>query len=212
MRRRNKKNADKRLAECGGYFIDSAALNLSAPSVFFGNSNPVYLEIGCGKGGFASKMAKKHPGVNFIAVESNKNVMVLAAEKACRDNIENLKFVLGDARALSQQFCENSFDRIYLNFSDPWPKARHEKRRLTHKDFLEMYRRLLKPGGKIQFKTDNTGLFDYSVDSLSENGFVLESVTRDLHADADPDNVMTEYEELFSSQGSKICRVIARDK
>lgn len=211
MRMRNKKNADKRISECGAYLIDNASLKNVRAGNLFDNGAPVRLEIGCGKGGFISKTALKNPNVNFIAVESNKNVMVLAAEKALKLGIKNLKFILGDAKNLGEYFADSSFEKIYLNFSDPWPKARHEKRRLTYKSFLETYRALLTDGGEIQMKTDNTGLFDYSLKSLEDNDFTHASVTYDLHAEDDGSNIMTEYEELFSGQGSKICRVIAYD-
>ncbi len=211
MRMRNKKNADKRLMECGDYLIDSDALASCNPAELFENAGEVHLEIGCGKGGFAMGMAQKYPEVNFVAVESNKNVMVLAAEKARRNELTNLRFVLADAAKLCDFFCDNSFSKIYLNFSDPWHKKRHEKRRLTYKTFLEAYRRLLKPGGIVQMKTDNVPLFDYSVMSFEENGYNLLEVTYDLHSKNDENNVMTEYEQLFSSQGHKICRLIAID-
>jgi len=119
--------------------------------------------------------------------------------------------VLADAAKLCEFFCDDSFSRIYLNFSDPWHKKRHEKRRLTYKTFLEAYRKLLKPGGSVQMKTDNVPLFDYSVMSFEENGYTLQEVTYDLHAQNNADNIMTEYEELFSSQGHKICRLVAID-
>ncbi len=210
MRMRNKKNADKRLENCGSYLIDSVTLNCINPSDLFDNDNPVHLEIGCGKGGFAMKMALKHPDINFIAVESNKNVMVLAAEKAMKNNLTNLRFILADASKLNEFFNGDSFSRIYLNFSDPWHKKRHAKRRLTYKSFLEIYRQLLTEAGVVQMKTDNVPLFDFSLESFEENGYKLTDVTYDLHSLNEADNVMTEYEELFSSQGHKICRVIAK--
>ncbi|MBQ3115344.1 MAG: tRNA (guanosine(46)-N7)-methyltransferase TrmB [Clostridia bacterium] len=209
MRMRNKKNADKRLEECCAFMINTEILKNKDAKELFDNQKPVHLEIGCGKGNFVFQMAQKYPEINFIAVETNKNVLVLAVEKAKAGNISNVKFILGDANCLDQYFCNGSFEKIYLNFSDPWHKSRHEKRRLTYKTFLAMYKNLLIHDGTVQFKTDNLKLFDYSVISFGENGYKLLNVTYDLHADNDENNVMTEYEQLFSSQGHKICRLIA---
>ena len=206
---RNKKNADKRLEECSAFIIDTENLEDKDAKELFKNNNPVHLEIGCGKGNFVFQMAQKYPEINFIAVETNKNVLVLAVEKAKAGNIPNVKFILGDANFLGQYFADGSFEKIYLNFSDPWHKSRHEKRRLTYKTFLAMYKNLLTYDGVVQFKTDNLKLFDYSVISFGENGYTLLNVTYDLHADNDENNVMTEYEQLFSSQGHKICRLVA---
>lgn len=212
MRMRNKKNADLRLENCGSYLIDSETLNNCNPKTLFDNENQVHLEIGCGKGGFAMKMAMKYPEINFVAIESNKNVMVLAAEKANKNNLTNLRFVLADAAKLGEFFTADSFAKIYLNFSDPWHKKRHTKRRLTYKTFLDIYRVLLNENGVVQMKTDNVPLFDFSLESFNENNYETSLVTYDLHGLNEPDNVMTEYEELFSSQGHKICRVIAKPR
>lgn len=206
---RNKKNADKRLLDCAAFMVDTNNLENKDAKELFGNQKPVHLEIGCGKGNFIFQMAVKYPEINFIAVEANKNVIVLAVEKAKQGELKNVKFLLGDANGLGQCFSEGCFEKIYLNFSDPWHKARHEKRRLTYKTFLDMYKKLLIPDGLVQFKTDNRALFDYSVESFGENGYTLLNVTYDLHAENDENNVMTEYEQLFSQMGHKICRLVA---
>ena len=172
-------------------------------------SSPCHLEIGCGKGGFITGMAKRYPSVNFLAVEKVSSVLVLAMEKAAAAELSNVKFIAGDVMNLKEYPFSHAFDRIYLNFSDPWPRPKHAKRRLTAPMFLALYRWLLRPEGEIIMKTDNAPLFDYSLETLPANGFAITSVTRDLHKEADPENVMTEYETNFSSQGMPIYRLKA---
>ncbi len=170
---------------------------------------PLHIEIGCGKGGFITKLALKNPNIYYIAVEKVSNVLVLAMEKAAAANVKNVCFMQGNFEYLSESFPNGCIDKIYLNFSDPWPKKGYAKRRLTSGGFLSIYKRLLSEDGKIVFKTDNRELFDFSLESFPENGFTLSDVTYDLHSESPLDNIMTEYEERFVSEGKKICRLTA---
>ncbi len=200
MRMRKKKNGDKRMAECAEYLINEKPCGLSG----------IMLEVGCGKGGFISQIAEKNPDVQFVAVEKMSDVMLLAAEKIKRMELKNVKFINTDAVTLHEYFSEGSVDRIYLNFSDPWPRPKHAKRRLTAPSYLEMYKKLLRPDGAIFLKTDNEILFEYSLETLEAAGFRLEKLTRDLHAsEYESENLHTEYEDNFSAKGFKINRVEA---
>ena len=168
------------------------------------------MEIGCGKGKFACDMSKKYPNINFIAVEKVPDVCCVALEKAMTQKDErecdNLRFIIGDAKTLADSVPEHSLDCIYLNFSDPWPKKGHAKRRLTYRSFLEIYKKLLKADGILKFKTDNAGLFDFSLEEFEAIGATVIWQTRDLHSsDKNADNVMTEYEKNFSEKGFSIC-------
>ena len=181
-----------------------------AENPIFTESRPVHMEIGCGKGNFACGMAKKHPDVNFIAVERVADVCCIALEKAkaAADEREsdNLRFLIGDAKILAENVKPHSLDCIYLNFSDPWPKKGHAKRRLTHRGFLEIYKNLLTDDGILRLKTDNVGLFDFSLEEFEAVGATVLWQTRDLHAsEKNADNVMTEYEKNFSEKGFSIC-------
>ena len=178
------------------HLIDTDAL--------FGNSRPLRLEIGCGKGQFAAEIAKRNPNVNFIAVEVNQSVIVQACEKAKREGLKNLKFLLLGAEMLPIYIKQNSIEHIYLNFSTPFPKPRHEKHRLTHENYLNVYRHILASGGKITQKTDNMHFFEFSICSLSSNDFSIDTVSLDLHESGIKDNIETEYEKKFSSAGLPI--------
>lgn len=217
VRMRKKKNLDQRLAAC----LD---LQISDPLSLRGEwrnrfaqiradgdaSAPCFAEIGCGKGNFAVGMAQKYPQYNFIALEKVPDVIMLAMEKAKNAGVDNLLFVMGDAAELCEGFADGELDGLYLNFSDPWPKKRHAKRRLTAPSFLDSYRRILKQGGSIQMKTDNDALFEYSLESFALCGYELSQVDRDIHKDGPmADNVMTEYEHNFYSQGKNINRLVA---
>ena len=208
MRMRKKKHGEERLAACSTLLCERPEAPIADPSAFFGRKTGVYLEIGCGKGDFAVGMAAAHPDVSFIAMEKVSDVLVLAAEKAGRaadTRPDNLRFIRGDARDLAAWFAPSSLDGIYLNFSDPWPKAGHAKRRLTHRTFLESYISIVKPGGILALKTDNVGLFDFTLEELAALGLEPFFITRDLHASSEAEgNVMTEYERNFSSQGMPI--------
>jgi tRNA (guanine-N7-)-methyltransferase len=171
---------------------------------------PVFLEIGCGKGDFICEMARTNPGSNFVAVEKNLDVMVLAMEKAADLGLKNLLFSFGYAEKLDGYFPPATVAGIYLNFSDPWHKRYHAGRRLTHKTFLDIYKRILIPGAIIIMKTDNKNLFDFSVKSFSENGFTVINQTRDLYSSGFSEgNVQTEYEKKFVAEGVPICRLEA---
>ena len=169
------------------------------------------LEIGCGKGAFITEAAKRNADVGFIAMELVRDVIIFAAEKAKSEKLPNVCFVCGDAEVIGEIFDEDTFDIIYINFCDPWPKKRHAKRRLTYRAFLEKFKPLLKSGGKIEFKTDNRDLFDFSLPEFEAAGFEVCDVTYDLHASEYAEgNIMTEYEKNFSSKGFKINRLVAK--
>ena len=208
MRMRKKKHGAERLAACGALLLARPVAPLTAPAALFGREGGVYLEVGCGKGGFAVGMAAAYPERCFIAMEKISDVLLLAAERAVREadsRPDNLRFISGDARDLAAWFSEGSLDGIYLNFSDPWPKAGHAKRRLTHRAFLSVYFSLLKPGGFLALKTDNEGLFAFTQEELSALGYTPAFLTDDLHASPEAaTNIMTEYERNFSEQGMKI--------
>lgn len=203
MRMRTRSHLDERIAACENLMMESF------DSSFLGGM-PLHIEIGCGKGRFITEMAKLNPDIKYIAVEKVSNVIVLAMEKAVDANLTNLKFMRGNFQVLAEDIPDKSVDRIYLNFSDPWPKKGYAKRRLTHGGFLEIYKRILKNDGEICFKTDNRELFDFSLESFPENGFTLSEVTFDLHNSGFEGNIMTEYEERFSQMGTPICRLVAK--
>lgn len=176
----------------------------------FSNSNPVHLEIGCGKGGFVNKMATLHPEVNFLAVEKISNVMIEACESALSLGVRNLHFLICAAEVLPKYIPEHSVGRIYLNFSNPLPKLGYVKQRLTNPRFLEIYKNLLVPGGEIWQKTDDEAFFDYSLASYEEAGLEVLSVCRDLEAHPFEGNVITEHERRFMDEGKKIFRAVVR--
>ena len=210
MRMRKKKHGEERINACAELRICDPTVMLSGFDGIFPQNQPIHIEIGCGKGKFACDMSKKYPDVNFIAVEKVPDVCCIALEKAMAQKDErardNLRFIIGDAKALSETVPEHSLDCIYLNFSDPWPKKGHAKRRLTHHGFLEIYEKLLKSDGILKFKTDNVGLFDFSLEEFEAIGADVIWQTRDLHAsEKNADNIMTEYEKNFSEKGFSIC-------
>lgn len=208
MRMRKKKHGEERLAACDALLLTPPAEPIADPAAIFARDAGVYLEIGCGKGDFACGMAAAHPECSFIAMEKVSDVLVLAAEKAIRladTRPDNLRFIRGDARDLAAWFAPDTLSGIYLNFSDPWPKAGHAKRRLTYRGFLSVYFSLLKAGGTFALKTDNASLFAFTQEELAALGQTPEFITEDLHASsAAVGNVMTEYERNFSSQGMPI--------
>lgn len=200
MRMRKKKNGEKRIQNCSEYYINEKMQDATG----------FYLEIGCGKGGFMVQLAKKYPERSFVAMEKITDVILLAAEKMKREELTNVKMLNADALMLLEYFSEHSVEGIYLNFSDPWPRPKHAKRRLTAPKYLEIYKKLLKPGGAVYFKTDNRILFDYSLQTFKEAGFRLEKLTYDLHnSEYEYDNLHTEYEDNFSAKGFAINRVEA---
>ena len=200
---RKKKHGAERILACAALFYNTDRdISFLQP--------PLRLEIGCGKGGFICEAARREPDVHFIAVEKITDVILLAMERAQRENLTNLRFLNCDAAKLTDILPPHCLERIYLNFSDPWPKKGYYKRRLTYRGFLDIYRELLCDNGAIHMKTDNPALFDFSLNELSENGFLLQNVTRDLHnSEWENDNIHTEYESLFAAQGIKINRLEA---
>lgn len=176
----------------------------------FGNANPVHIEIGMGKGRFLHTLARQNPDINYIGIEKYSSVLLRAIQKSEEEELPNLLFIRMDAEELLAVFGRGEVDRIYLNFSDPWPKDRHAKRRLPSQQFLNRYDVILKPEGRIEFKTDNRALFDFAVEELANAGWKAEKLTYDLHSDKAmcEGNVMTEYEEKFSAMGNPIYKYI----
>ncbi len=178
------------------------------------NNHPIHLEVGMGKGRFLMEMAQKHPENNYLGMELYDSVLLRAVQKrqAMDEPLENLYFLCMDARMLPEIFGEKEIQRIYLNFSDPWPKARHAKRRLTSRQFLQRYAQILTPGGTVEFKTDNLDLFTFSLTEVQEAGWRLLSHTYDLHGDGELSrgNIMTEYEEKFFARGNPIYKLTAQ--
>lgn len=176
----------------------------------FGNDQPIHIEIGMGKGRFIHTMAKEHPEVNYIGIEKYSSVLLRAIQKMEEEELPNLRFIRMDAEDIAKVFAPGEVDRIYLNFSDPWPKDRHAKRRLPSREFLARYDLILQPDGQLEFKTDNRELFDFAVEELEPAGWHAQEVSYDLHRDQRlmKGNVMTEYEEKFSAMGNPICKYI----
>lgn len=206
MRQRYKPWADDFLEEHQELIIPNPTEHKGNWKSVFKKDQPIHLEIGTGKGQFIVGMAKAHPEINFIGIELAKSIVVTAGEKALEAELDNLILLHADANKLLEYFAEDEISALYLNFSDPWPKNRHEKRRLTFKTFLEQYEKVLIPEGEMTMKTDNRGLFEYSLVSFSTYGLYLEEVNLDLHAIQDETNIMTEYEEKFSAKGHPIYR------
>ena len=202
MRARKKKHGAERIAACAHLLIEDPTVLKDDPRVPFADKEkPLHLEIGCGKGNFACGMAEKYPDVNFIAMECVADVACIALDT----RPDNLRFLIGNAENLTEWFPAHSVDCLYLNFSDPWPKARHAKRRLTYRAFLERYKTVLKKGGILRFKTDNVGLFDFSLEEFAAMGLETTDLTRDLHnSPQNEGNVMTEYEKAWSEKGYTI--------
>lgn len=178
----------------------------------FHNENELYIEIGMGKGRFIYESARLHPDINYLGIEKYSSVLLRAVQKQEREELLNLFFIRMDAEYICDVFAEGEVDRIYLNFSDPWPKDRHAKRRLPSRQFLARYDKLLKKDGVLEFKTDNRELFDFAVEELSPAGWQVDVISYDLHADEGlmQGNVMTEYEEKFSSRGNPIYKYVIR--
>ena len=202
MRLRNVKNASN-IVSNSEYVINNPFEYKGKYNKLFNNSNPIYLEIGMGKGDFLIDKAKKNPNINFIGVEKYQSIMVRTIEKLEKEKLDNIKLICIDAKELVDVF-DKEIDLIYLNFSDPWPKKRHAKRRLTSNIFLDIYDKLFKDKCVIEQKTDNVLLFEYSLIQYSQYGYKIEDISLDLHNRLDIDNSFTEYEKKFSSQGIKI--------
>lgn len=209
MRMRKKKHCADRLEECASFWIKEPEKVKGNWSRLFGNDNPIHIEIGCGKGQFICGMAQEHPDVNYIAIDVVPDVLVLALEKAAAMNLPNVRMIIADAAKLCDCFEFDEVKQIYLNFSDPWKKSRQAKRRLTHKNFLDIYKKLLKNGNLICFKTDNRALFEFSLNSFANENFKLQNITLDLHNSKFEGNIMTEYETKFAEAGMPIYRLEA---
>lgn len=209
MRLRNKPWAEEKMKDYPQYVPLEPEIYKGNWQSRFKSCQPIHIEIGSGKGQFIIRMAKANPHINFIAVEIQTSVAISILELQLDAKLANLQILNDNGRDLDNFFDKGEISRIYLNFSDPWPKSRHEKRRLTSQSFLDLYRELLTSEGEIHFKTDNQGLFEYSLASLSQNGYRLRQVWLDLHTSEFNDNILTEYEERFSSQGHPIYRLEA---
>lgn len=223
MRMKRKKNLDERIAASTDYLVtmhnDSLDFNDAVNENhiidfkrLFGNDNPVYLEIGSGKGQFGCTFAKQNPDKNILCVERNRNVLILAIDMARNENIKNIRFLCGTAEYLPSYIAEKSVEEIYLNFSCPFPKNRHVAHRLTNPRFLEIYKKIMKPSGVICQKTDNMHFFEYSLESFCECDFKLSNISLDLHNSEFEGNIVTEYESRFASLGMPIYRLEARLK
>ena len=210
MRLRKVKNVEEKIKEFEGLIITEPENHKGKWNKLFGNDNPIHLEIGMGKGKFIIEKAKREPDVNFIGCELVQSIIYKAAKSV--DNVPNLLMINYDALKLGEVFDKGEITKIYLNFSDPWPKSRHEKRRLTSDSFLNVYREIKASDGVIEFKTDNRGLFEYSVMSLNNNGFEFLDISFDLHNDGRENIVTTEYEDKFSARGNVIYFIKVKEK
>lgn len=211
MRLRNITGSREAIA--GSAYVVREELQARCPGTWkdiFGNGHPIHVEIGMGKGKFIHTMAMGHPDVNYVGIEKYSSVLLRAVQKMEREELPNLKFLRMDAENVDKVFGPGEVDRIYLNFSDPWPKDRHAKRRLPSREFLARYDRILTKDGQLEFKTDNRALFDFALEELEPAGWEAQVVTFDLHGDAAlmEGNVMTEYEEKFSALGKPICKYV----
>lgn len=209
MRMRKKKNRDSRFENCLDIAVLEPEIYKGKWNELFGNSNPLHVEIGCGKGGFILELARRNPEINYVAIEKCMDVIIIAMEKVKAAELKNVKFYLGDANNLTEIFETGEVNQIYLNFSDPWKKSRQAKRRLTYVTFLEKYKQVLCENGQVHFKTDNRPLFDFSLEQFEEFGANVSELTFDLHnSEYNENNIMTEYEKNFSEKGFTINRCV----
>ncbi len=220
MRMRKKKNLENRVENCESLLMTPRFDDLNFESEdagkqyldfkeIFGNDNPLYLEIGSGKGQFVCEMAKRHPEYNFLAVEKVANVIVSGAERAIEEGLENVRFLKCGAEYLTRLIPSQSVSGIYLNFSCPYPKKAYRNHRLTNERFLNIYKEIIAPGAEIHQKTDNMHFFEYSIEEFTRCGFALKNISLDLHNSDFEDNIVTEYEQRFSSEGFPIYRLEA---
>ena len=208
MRVRKKAWTEKEL-ETNPYMIQDPGQWRGRWQEYFQNDKPLFVEIGCGKGQFLAQTAAENPQNNFIGVERQSTVIAVAARKLGR-SLENVGLIRGEVEDLKEYFAPGEIKRLYINFCDPWPKKKQAKRRLTHHHFLEEYKELFEQSGEIFFKTDNQGLFEFSLNEFSQNGWVMSQISLDLHKSQWEGNVMTEYEQKFSEMGMPIYRLEAR--
>lgn len=211
MRLRKKWWARPELEE-SNLFIPKASENKGKWNEVFGNSNPIYLELGCGRGGFLVQHAMNNPNINYVAVDLKDEVLIYGLHKLQENNVENARLTAMNIDFIEDVFEKDEVSKIYINFCNPWPKDRHNKRRLTHTRFLSKYKNFLKPGSEVWFKTDDTDLFNASQEYFKESGFEIEFITYDLHKSDFEGNVMTEYETKFTSLGMKTMCLTARLK
>lgn len=212
MRLRNIRGSREVIAG-SDYVIHEEETRAGSWHQIFGNTHPIHIEIGMGKGKFIMALAKANPQINYVGIEKYSSVLIRALEKMSQEKVPltNLYFIRMDAEQIVKVFAKGEVDKIYLNFSDPWPKDRHAKRRLTSREYLARYQKILSDKGDVEFKTDNRLLFDFSVESVREARWELRALTYDLHQDAvlNQGNIMTEYEERFSALGNPIHKLIA---
>jgi tRNA (guanine-N7-)-methyltransferase len=206
MRLRNKPWASEKISQYPQYIVPNPEEYKGKWNEAFQNENPLHIEVGTGKGQFLLGMAKQNPHINYIGIEVYESVIVSALDRLIEAELPNFKLLNVNAEELEKYFTKNDVERVYLNFSDPWPKKRHAKRRLTYKGFLQSYENILVNEGEIHFKTDNQGLFEFSLMSFSEYGLLLKFLSLDLHKSDFEGNIMTEYEEKFSQKGQRIYR------
>ena len=213
VRRRRKKGADEQLLSYTKYVLRDDIDKLKGKwNLKFRNDNPIHVEFGTGKGKFITTLAKQNPDINYIAMELKEEVLLKAVEKADASNLNNILFLWGDVSNILDYFEAKELSRIYINFCDPWPKNRWSKRRLTHSGFLEMYNRVLEDDGEIHFKTDNEKLFEFSLNEIAANNWLLKNISLDLGNSEYENNVTTEYEDKFMSQGMRIFRCEAKKR
>lgn len=209
MRLRHIQGAEEAIA-ASPYVIQTPEQHRGAFRELFGNEHPIEIEVGMGKGKFIMELAERNPDINYIGIERYSSVLLRALQKRAELELPNIYFMCVDAKELGKFFAPEEIAKIYLNFSDPWPKDRHAKRRLTSPEFMKVYDQILAKDGRVEFKTDNQGLFAYSLEAIPEAGWKIEAFTHDLHhSDLAKGNVMTEYEVKFSSMGNPICKLIA---
>ncbi len=212
MRLRNVRGAREKIAS-DEYTVKEPERNKGRWHEFFENDRPIHIEVGMGKGRFIMELAEKNPEINYVGIEKFSSVLIRALEKMAEKQLPNLVFIRMDAEDIENVFEKEEVSQIYLNFSDPWPKDRHAKRRLTSTRFLARYENILKKDGRVIFKTDNRELFDFSLEQAKEADWVIENYTYDLHnSEFNEGNVMTEYEEKFSKEGKPINRMVIHQK
>lgn len=206
---RNKPWAESYLTEHND-IVDLEAVHAHQVSEWFEQQQSIHIEVGSGMGKFITTLAQQNPHINYVAIERDKNVMIRVLDKVREHNLTNIKLLCNDAVILTDYFRQGEVDRIYLNFSDPWPKKRHAKRRLTYRSFLALYQQILREDGELHFKTDNRGLFAYSLESMSQFGMYFTKINLNLHQEDEGDNIPTEYEHKFAEKGSRIYRMEAK--
>ncbi|MBQ6297184.1 MAG: tRNA (guanosine(46)-N7)-methyltransferase TrmB [Selenomonadaceae bacterium] len=199
MRLRRKPHIDEKLQNFADFVTRGAILTITKDP-----TRELYVELGTGKGDFITQIAERNPQINFIGLEVEATCVLAAARKVREKNLSNVRLIVFDVENIAEIFSEHEVDRLYINFCDPWPKKRHAKRRLTHARFLELYRKILKRDGEIYFKTDNRGLFDFSLEQFAIAGLEVRDITNDLHANEPSENIRTEYENKFSAAGVPI--------